>query len=52
MGTHNLCLKQNYENSQKNQLKIVIFTVVKNRSMLHGRVFVMKKGEEHEERLK
>ena len=27
---------------QKIQLKSVIFTVVKNRCMLHGRVFVMK----------
>ena len=27
----------------KNQLKIVIFTAVKNRCILHGRVFVMKK---------
>ena len=26
---------------QKIQLKIVIFTAVKNRCMLHGRVFVM-----------
>ena len=26
---------------KKNQLKIVIFTAVKNRCMLHGRVFVM-----------
>ena len=28
---------------QKNEMKIVIFTAVKNRCMLHGRVFVMKK---------
>ena len=26
---------------KKNQLKIVIFTAVKNRCILHGRVFVM-----------
>ena len=41
--THNICSEQKYENSQqKNQLKNVIFTAVKNRSILHGRVFVMK----------
>ena len=28
---------------KKNQLKIVIFTAVKNRCMLHGHVFVMKR---------
>ena len=39
--THNICFEQNYENSKKNQLKIVIFTAVKNRCILHGRVFVM-----------
>ena len=27
---------------KKNQLKIVIFTAVKNSCILHGRVFVMK----------
>ena len=27
--------------AKKNQLKIVIFTAVKNRCLLHGRVFVM-----------
>ena len=27
---------------KKNQLKIVIFTAVKNHCILHGRVFVMK----------
>ena len=26
----------------KNQLKIVVFTAVQNRCILHGRVFVMK----------
>ena len=41
--THNLCFEQKYENSKKNQLKIVIFTDVKNRCMLHGRVFVMRR---------
>ena len=29
---------------KKNQLKIVIFTAVKNRCMLHGHVFVMLRG--------
>ena len=33
--------EQKYENSRKNHLKIVIFTAVKNRCILHGRVFVM-----------
>ena len=41
MCTHNICFEQKYENSQKFQLKIVIFTAVKNRCILHGRVFVM-----------
>ena len=39
--THNICLEQKYETSKRNQLKIVIFTAVKNRCILHGRVFVM-----------
>ena len=39
--THNICFEQKYENSKKNQLKIVIFTAVKNRCVLHGRVFVI-----------
>ena len=39
--THNICFEQKYENSKKNQLKIVIFTAVKKRCLLHGRVFVM-----------
>ena len=39
--THNLCFEQKYENCQKNQLKIVIFTAVKNRCRLHGHVFFM-----------
>ena len=30
---------------KKNQLKIVIFTAVKNRCMLHGHVFLMKSLE-------
>ena len=42
MCTHNLCFEQKYENSKKkNQPKIVIFTVLKKRCMLHGRVCVM-----------
>ena len=41
--THNICFEQKYKNSrQKNQLKIDIFTVVKNRCILHGRDFVME----------
>ena len=40
--THNLCFEQKYENSKKNQLKIVIFTAVKEHCMLHGHVFVME----------
>ena len=40
--THNLCFEQKYEHCQKkNQLKIAIFTAVKNRCMFHGHVFVM-----------
>ena len=39
--THNICFKQNYKNSEKIQLKIVIFTAVKNRCILHRRVFGM-----------
>ena len=39
--THDICFEQKYENSKKNQLKIVIFTAMKIRCILHGRVFVM-----------
>ena len=39
--THNICCEQKYENIQNFQLKIVIFTAVKNRGILHGPVFVM-----------
>ena len=42
-STHNICFDQKYENSKKNQLKIVIFTAMKNRCVLHGRVLVMIK---------
>ena len=42
--THNLCFEQKYENSQKIKLKIIIFTAVKNRCILHGRVFEMLKN--------
>ena len=46
--THNLCFEQKHENSKKNQPKIVIFTFVKNRCILHGSVFVMVwTGREH-----
>ena len=38
---YNICFEQKYEKSKTNQLKIVIFTAVKNRCMLHGPVFVM-----------
>ena len=39
--THNICFEQKYEKVKKIQLKIVIFTAVKIRCLLHGRVFVM-----------
>ena len=39
--THNICFEQKYEKGKKNQLKIVIFTAMKNRCILHGRAFVM-----------
>ena len=39
--TLNICFEQKYENSHKIQLKIVIFTAVKIRCILYGRVFVM-----------
>ena len=38
---HNICFEQKYENSQKNLMKIVIFKAVKNRCILHGRVFIL-----------
>ena len=46
MCTHNICFELKYEKSKKkkNQLKIVIFTAVINRCLLHGRVFVMNKS--------
>ena len=44
--THNICFEQKYENSEKNQLKIVIFSAVKNRCILHGHVFVMTTTED------
>ena len=40
--TQNICFGQKYENSKNIQLKIVVFTAMKNRCILHGRVFVMK----------
>ena len=39
--THNICFEQKYENSKKIQLKIVIFTALKNCCILHGRVYIM-----------
>ena len=39
---HNQCLSKNKKKVTHFQMKIVIFTGVKNRCMLHGRVFVMK----------
>ena len=40
--THNVCFEQKYENSKKKRkLKVVIFTALKNRCILHGYVFVM-----------
>ena len=42
MCTHNLCFRaKNIKIVKTFQLKIVIFAAVKNRCMLHGRVFVM-----------
>ena len=41
MCAHNLCFKSKNLKIKKQQLKIVIFTAVKNRCMLHGHVFVM-----------
>ena len=35
-------LSKNKKNIKKNHRKISIFTAVKNRCLLHGRVFVMK----------
>ena len=37
----NLCFEQKHEKVMHFQLKILIFTAVKNRCILHGRVFVM-----------
>ena len=40
--TLNLCFEQKIlRKNKKNKLKIVIFSAVKNRCILHGRVFVM-----------
>ena len=38
---HNICFEQKYKKEKKNQQKIVIFTAVKNRWILQGRVFIM-----------
>ena len=42
--THNICFSKNMKVVQKIQLKIVIFTAVKNRCILHERVSVMYHG--------
>ena len=39
--THDLLFQQKCKNGKTNQMKIVIFRVVKNRCILHGRDFVM-----------
>ena len=39
--THNQCFEQNKKKVKHFQMKIVIFTSMKNRCMLHRRVFVM-----------
>ena len=41
LSTHNIVLSKNMKIVTKIKPKIVIFTAVKNRCMLHGRVFVM-----------
>ena len=38
---HNLCFEQKKKNIKNFHLKIIIFTAVKNCSILHGRVFIM-----------
>ena len=43
MCTHNQCFEQKKEIvKKKNQMKIVIFTGVTNRCMVHGHVLVME----------
>ena len=37
--THSLCFKQQQEKITNFRLKIIIFTTVRNHSILHGRVF-------------
>ena len=39
--THNICFEQKYENCQNNSTENCHFKALKNRCMLHGRVFVM-----------
>ena len=41
MCTYNQCFKQKYEKYNIFHLKIIIFTASKNRSVMHGHVFVM-----------
>ena len=45
--THNICFEQRYKKVEKNKLKIVIFTAVKNRCKSHGRVFIMTLSVHH-----
>ena len=40
--SHDLCFDKKYEAVKKIKLKIVIFTAMKNRCMLHGHGLVMK----------
>ena len=42
MGTHNICFEGNIEKSKNKSTENCYFTVVKNRCILHGHVFVMK----------
>ena len=39
--THNLCFEQNMKIVKKIQLKIIVFTALKNHCKSHRRVFVM-----------
>ena len=41
--TRNICFEQKYENSLKKSTENCHFTAVKNRCILHGRVFVMRR---------
>ena len=43
MSTHNLCFKHQYENYHIFLAKIIVFTVVKNLRIMHGRVTIKGK---------